>query len=544
MPRILRIDLWIWVCVAAVLLAARLYPAFVPELGHDSFQYLSAADNALAGHIGYTSLIHYDVERSFGVLPAPMLTFPSGYPLVIAVVSLVGVSTKTAALIVSAVSTVACIPLLLWLGARLGFSRVIRHVVVACFVINGIVCQYSAAALSEPLFMLLALAGIAAIVAARLHENTGSLRHWVLAGLAFGATYFVRYAGLFFIVGLTLMTLRHLLARERLLTRGYAIALAVAFAFVTTGIARNMLLVGNWRGRDEMLVSNPLWSVLAQTAMTINGLFLGVGTGRSALGGTFVPKAVLAALLVAGIASLAWGRWRARSTAFDPPPVSGMGIDLLLLSSTYVACMIYAGHTSSISYGAARHFLPLVPPILLLFGLLLRFLLPDVERSVIPRRLPIAALAISFCCYAYLNILVIRKPLENQEALVAEQFSAGAGGAAASRAAVLRLTGPQGAILANNGQAVGYFLGRPTISTVGPEFSPVVWDEQTVRDTLRRFDIKAVVITVPAPGRPDNGDVPSPFIERLTQGKAPAWLTLVDRSATVLTYAPLPFDPK
>ena len=498
MNRILRIDLWIWVCIAAGLLAVRLYPAFVPELGHDSFQYLSAADNARAGRIGYTSLIHYDVERSFGVLPAPMLTFPSGYPLVIAFVSLAGVSTTTAALILSGVSTMACIPLLFWLGLQLGFSRAIRHVVVACFVINGIVSEYSAAALSEPLFMLLALAGIAALVGARLRENNGSLRHWLFAGLAFGATYFVRYAGLFFIVGLALMTIRHLVARERLLARGHAMALAVACAFVMTGIARNMLLVGNWRGRDEMLVSNPLWSVLGQTAMTINGLFLGVGTGRSALGGTFVPKAVFAALLVAGMASLAWGRWRRRSTSIEPPPVSGMGIDLLLLSATYVACMIYAGHTSSISYGAARHFLPLVPATLLLFGLLLRFLLPDVERGVIARRLPVAALAISFFCYAYLNILVIRKPLEDQEALVAEQFNAGAGGAAASRAAILRLTGSEGAILANNGQAVGYFLGRPTISTVGPDFSNVVWDEQTVRDTLQRFHVTAVVITAPA----------------------------------------------
>ena len=544
MRRISGIDLWIWVCVAAGLLALRLYPAFAPALGHDSFQYLSAADNALAGRIGYTSLIHYDVERAFGVLPAPMLTFPSGYPLAIAFVSLVGVSTKTAALILSGASAVGCIPLLLWLGLQLGFSRGICHVVVGCFVLNGIVNEYSSAALSESLFMFLALSGIAALVAARL-RNGGALRYWLLAGFAFGAAYFVRYAGLFFIVGLALVTARHLATRERLLVTGHAIALAVASAFVMAGVARNMLLVGNWHGRDEMVVNNPLPWVLSQTVLAINGLFLGIGTGRSAPGGTFAPKAAFVALLVMGIALLAWSRWRQRRIVIQPPsPVLHIGTDLLLLSATYVACMIYAGHASSIAYGVARHFLVLVPLILLLFGLLLRFLLPNVERGVTGHRIPLAALAISFCCYAYLNVLVIRKPLEDQEALVAEQFNSRPSGMATSRAAVLTLVGPQGAILANNGQAVGYFLRRPTISTVGPVFSNIVWDEQTVRDTIQRFHVTAVVITAPAPGRPENSDIPSPFIGQLAQGSAPAWLKLADRSATLLTYVPVSSDPQ
>ena len=527
--------------VSAGLLVMRLYPSFIPELGHDSFQYLSAADNALAGRIGYTSLIHYDVERSFGVLPAPMVTFPSGYPLAIAFVSLVGVSTQTAALLLSAASTIACIPLLFWLGVQLGFSRAIRNVVVACFVINGIVSEYCAAALSEPLFMFLTLVGIASLVKARSHRNGDGLSYWLAAGLALGAAYFVRYAGLFFIVGLSILMVRYLMTRERLLARGHAIALAASSVFVIAGVARNILLVGNWRGRGEMLVSNPLLSVLVQTIQAINGLILGVGTARNAPGGTFVPKALFAALLFVGVAWLAWARWRKRSTAIEQqPPIFDVGTDLLLLSAAYVACMIYAGHTSSISYGAARHFLPLIPLILLLLGLLLRFLLPKLEQHATGRRLPLAALAISFCCYAYLNLLVIRKPRIDEEAVVAEQFKSGGSGAEASRAAVLSVIGPQGVILANNGQAVGYFLGRPAISTVGPTFSDIVWDEVTVRATIQRFHVAAVVISGPVQGQSDDeADIPSPFVQQLAQGTAPPWLKLQHRSGPVLTYVPV-----
>jgi hypothetical protein len=526
--------------IAAGMLVMRLYPSFIPELGHDSFQYLSAADNALAGRIGYTSLIHYDVERSFGVLPAPMLTFPVGYPLAIALVSLVGVSTQTAALLTSAASTLGCIPLLLWLGGQLGFSRVVRNVVVACFVFNGIVNEYGLAALSEPLFMVLVLLGVAALVQARSHGSAGGLRYWAAAGLAIGASYFVRYAGLFFIVGLAPVMLRHLLARERLLASGHAVALAVATVFVLLGIVRNFLLVGNWRGRDEMLVSNPLPAVLSQTAQAINGLILGVGTAKNALGGTLVPKVAFSAFLVLGLALLAWIRWRERPIPIEQrPPVGEVGIDLLLVSATYVACMIYAGHTSSISYGAARHFLPLIPFILLLFGLALRFLLPKLRGHATWRRLPIAALVISFGCYVYLNLLVIRRPLIDEVRIVDEQFNSGSTGSAGSRAAVLNLVGPQRVIIANNGQAVGYYLGRPTISTVGPTFSDVVWDEETIRATVLRFHVVAIVITAPIPGqREDDADFPSPFVQQLARGKAPSWLKLAHQSGSLLTYVP------
>lgn len=544
MHRISRIDIWIWVCVAAGLLTLRLFPSFAPELNHDSFQYLSAADNALAGRLGYTSLIHFDVERSFGVLPAPMLTFPSGYPLAIALVSLAGVSTPTAALILSVLATIACIPLLVWLGLQLGLSRPLRNVVVACFVFNGIVSEFASAALSESLFMFLALLSVAALVLARLHRNGSGLRYWFAAGLAFGAAYFVRYAGLFFIVGLALLLVRHLINRDRLLAKGNAIALAVASVFVMVGITRNMLLVGNWRGRDEMVVSNTLLSVLAQTGQAVNGLFLGVGTGNSAPGGTFVPKVVLSALLALGIAWLAWNRWRRRPIVHEKPlPTNGAAIDVLLLSATYAACMAYAGLTSAISYGAARNFLPLIPLILLLFGLLLRFLLPNHEQRAAGHRLPVAALGVSLCCYVYLNVLVIRKPLVDQLTVVAEQFKSGRDGATATRAAVLSRAGPRGVILANNGQAMGYFLGRPTISMVGPTFSQVVWDEPTVRETIQRFHVAEVVITAPLPGRPGDIEIPSPFVEQLARGNAPAWLKLEDRSGSLLTYTPIAASP-
>ncbi len=79
--RVLSVDVWAWGSTSAVLLAMYLYPGFAPETGQDSFQYFSVAQNALDGRFAYTSLVHFDAERSFGVIPALVGDFPPGIPV-------------------------------------------------------------------------------------------------------------------------------------------------------------------------------------------------------------------------------------------------------------------------------------------------------------------------------------------------------------------------------------------------------------------------------------------------------------------------------
>ena len=71
----LAVDVLTWSIAGVLLLLWRLYPHFTPALNHDSFQYLSGAVNTLQGHWGWTSLIHFDAERSFGTVPAPIPCF-------------------------------------------------------------------------------------------------------------------------------------------------------------------------------------------------------------------------------------------------------------------------------------------------------------------------------------------------------------------------------------------------------------------------------------------------------------------------------------
>ena len=287
------IDVWAWVLVLAALLATYINSDLLRTLGQDSFQYLSVARNVLEGRFGYTSLLHFDAERSFGVVPAPMVTFPPGYPLAMALVSLAGPSLATAGLLISAISTFACVPLLAWISEELRLSRLLRNVVIAGFVGNATVIKMGSSVWSDAVFTFLVLLGVVFLTVAQRPTNKGTVSGWVAAGAAFGMAYAVRYAGLFFIVGLALVVIRHLLVSNRELGKRYAISVAVAGAFALMGITRNIALVGNWRGGNDKIVSNPLSSMLLETVRGANRLLLGPGSGTA--GGTFVPRVALAA---------------------------------------------------------------------------------------------------------------------------------------------------------------------------------------------------------------------------------------------------------
>ena len=495
----------------------------------------------LQGSFGYTSLIHYDVERSFGVVPAPMVTFPLGYPVLIVLISLLGTSLQSAAWVVSATSTTASVPVLAWIARRMGLSRMLCNAVTGCFVINGTVVEFGGSALSEAPFALCLLLGTALLLhAADLSDRRAWIR-WAAAGFAFAAAYTVRYAGLFFILALAVQTARYGLAGNSARARGYATALGVSLAPLVVVISRNLALVGNWRGRDEMLVSNPLHAALTETAQAINAMFLGSGTGAATPGGTFVPKAMFALLVVAGFALLSWSRVRDRGIGVGSKLATDqlrMGTDVLLLVAVYVACMFYAGMTTSISYGSARNFAPIAALLFLLLGWGVRIAVHSAPRSPDLRRIALLLLAASLLPYAYLNSLVLLRAPVDASAAARAQMDAFADNGKVTRTAIAQIVGTNGVIMSNNGQVVGHVLGMRTISLIGPAFSTIVWNEATVRSTMRRFNVAAVVITPPISGHLEDDDLPSPFVRELAQGQSPSWLTLALRSGRVLVYIP------
>jgi hypothetical protein len=548
--RIARADAWIWVGVFIALLALHAYPRFVPDTGQDSFQYLSVAGNAVTGRIGYTSLVHFDAERSFGTVPAPMVTFPIGYPLAIAMVSLLGLSLPTAAFLVSAVSTVVSLLLLDCIGRLLAWSRALRNATIAIFIFNATVVEYAASVNSEPLFTCATLLGVAMLVHARLAQD-GSRWPWLAAGLAFGAAYFVRYACLFWLVGLALVTLRHVLGRNKRLASGYGTALLVASVFVLAGVVRNMVLVGSWAARPQghvhiqYTLGHTLLALLAGTIASLKDLLFGPGFGLLAgpplgTGGIALARGcLLVSIIAAGIIWVMQMReTRAERGTRHDAMRKGVGLDLMLLAVAYIACMYYAGLTAVISYGT-RMFVPLLPLLVLLAGLAAQSALPVGVASHAFRTPLLLALGATLCSYAVLNALLLFRSPPSLEASFARLMTAPPTQAMQAQSLVAKLSGSDGVIVANNGQVVGHAFNRPTVSLVAPHYSRVEWNEEAVRRLVEQYKAAAIVIYVPTGAEWDDDDiVPSPFVRQLAQGHAPSWMNLVYRSDQLVVYSP------
>jgi hypothetical protein len=539
-----------WVGVFVALLAVHAYPRFVPDTGQDSFQYLSVARNAVTGRIGYTSLVHFDVERSFGTVPAPMVTFPVGYPLAIATVSLLGLSLQNAGFLVSAASMVTCLLLLEWIERRLGWSRALRNATIAIFIFNATVVEYAASLNSEALFTCVTLLGVALLVRARLEPDPRSWL-WLAAGLAFGATYFVRYAGLFWLIGLALITFRHVLDRNRRLVTGYGIALLTASVFVLAGVARNIVLVGNWAARphghieSQFALGHTLLALLKDTVAALKDLFLGPGFGLLAgpalgTGGISLARGLVLVSVIAAAVAWLMRMWatRAEARSGDDANLRALTIDLLLVAVAYLLCMYWAGLTAVISYGT-RYFVPLLPVLIMLIGLAAQSALTVRVGSHASRTPLLLALVATLCSYVILNaFLLSRSP--SIEASFARLMAAPPTQTTLARSLLAKLLGADGVIIANNGQVVGHAFNRPTVSLVAPHYSRVEWNEEAVRRLVEQYKAAAIVIYVPTGAEWNDDDiVPSSFVRQLAQGVAPSWMNLVYRSEDLVVYSPV-----
>lgn len=534
-----RASILTWLVVTSALLALRaLTSGSAPAIAHDSFQYLAVAEQALDGHIGETSLVHFDAERSFGRVPAPMVTFPVGYPLVVAVLGAAGFDLTTGAMVVNVGCALICVVLLWWMTGMLRLPHWARHTVLGLTVVNGTLLLFATTASTEMLFTTVVLAGCALMLRAYLTDGRVTLGAWAASGIAFGAAYHVRYAGIFLVLGLGVVAVRHLIRRRRELLLGSVIAGATASLLVGAGMLRNILLVGNWRGGNEKEVTNALANVAVQTVRAINGLVLGPLTSSPDL--TLVPRAVFA-LLVALLVVLLVARRRGIDA---PTPLSPrariFALDLLILVAVYCGFMFYAGLTTVISYGT-RMFMPMIPLLALLIGVGLFRLTAPASLSV-PQMLPYRGVLVTLLVgYIAFNLAALRIPGVDRASPVLDQLQTRTNTGTTLRDVITRYAPEGRTIVATNGQALGYELDRPTVSLVGPHYSGMVWTEAAVRDVVSRYHAAALVVTAPNPLQPPSTDlIPSAFIESLARGESPGWLRLVSRAGPVSVYVPVP----
>lgn len=528
-----RGEALLWVLLVVALMSSRALPDFRPELLNDSVVYLSGAENVDREHLASTSIVNFDAERSFGVLPAPLVTFPSGLSLAIAAVAALGLDLQRAGLLVSMAGIATSVMLLLRLCVICELPVAASRAVAAGLVLNAGAVEHGVRIASEAPF-LVCLLGFCALYLSALrqrHRWSVAVALAAAAGVAVGLGYWVRYAGLFIELALGALLGWYVLTRRWRPALLSAIALCAGGILIAAGALRNIRLVGNWRGGNELAVFNdPLR--LAWSSLTAFDHLL-FGSNVSTL--TLTLRLASLALLVAAIRVL-WKSSRGAATSPRRAAAPAFLFELMAILGVYCSLMLYAGLTTVISFGS-RMFFPVLPILILVVALFLHWLLPASVRAIAADRrvrLLLTGALVGYFITGFVSSHAV--PKDANPARINARLAARSADGSDVRAAIERLTGANGVVLANDGQMTGYVLQRPTVALVERHFTRVVWDEARVREVMERYGVSALVLSLPAAGEAREELLPSRFLELLAGGEQPAWLQQVASSSRLRVY--------
>lgn len=543
-----RAETFVWCVLAAIAVLGHLLIVRGPILSNDGYQYLSVANNFLAGKPATTSIIHFDPERSWGRIPAPLTTFPAGYPLAVAALSAPGIAVEHAALLVSVLAFVLLVPFFVWAARTLELGAGVTRALLVCLIGNSWAAIYATSATTESLFMFTSCAAIILLLCAAAQREPpaerapaqrpqpsqpGSQRRpWqllLLASALIGISYWVRYAGVFLFAAASVYCVAQLGFRRDRPSLRAVLCLGLAAAIVAAGFVRNQHLVGSWKGGNTKVVHHPLKEVLREFLIWLHHLFFGgIASAR--------VDALLVLLLLGMVTIVIAAASGARARSWRPQWAwrSGPALLLLCYAAVYCAGMVYLGVTSVISFDT-RMFYPLLPVLLLLLGVALS----AAARSAAPARGRVTAfycgLVLMTGAYLGINARSYVAPLAAPHESIERQLNGEIVPGTTLRAWLASNVAPTQVVVANRGQASEYVLQRSTVSLITREYSDQQWDEPALHSLMRTFGAHFLILYT--------GDAASmaalaesPFLAGLAHGTAPSWLRLATRNHDVLVF--------
>lgn len=491
-------------------------------LSNDSFQYLSAAESLKRGSGSSTTLVHFDVERAHRRIPAPLTTFPPGYPAAIAGASYFFVDLEAAARAVSVISFAGTAGLLAAGFALMNVPAFFRRALLLLFVMNAFALSYATAVMSESAFTLLTTCAVAALMWAesgpalpRVYRVRGAI-----ACAAAGLSCWVRPAGFFLIAGIVCYALLQRFLR-RDCRRGLLLPLAlIPVASAVCLALRNLLAAGTLSGRGEMPPSGTPKELARLYVKAHADLFFGgqayavAGCGGLALLGLLTIVTVLGLNFNDGTE----GARRHLKAALRNPEWTLLAVASCAL--IYSAGVFYAALTTAVSLGA-RIFLPALPLYLLLMGIVLSRSAPRGASDPRSRWLK-AGLLLFVGGYVGGNARAVSLPpppgrLEVLATWYAEPIAGGQ---------ILRdwveANIPEGqVIMSASGQATGYFLRRAAVSMAGATYSRVRWECDEVKKQMKTYGVKYLILYKPSPAFIDPLPAESKFVGAAVSGPPP-----------------------
>src|SRR6266850_5786721 len=519
--------------IAIVIFASLFDGSFVQN---DTAQYVSIAENLMAGQGVATSLVWTAEHHLLGGLPVAQTNMPPGYPMLIALVSQLGVEPLRAALLVS-VACFSVIPLVMYQILRAAGQPAVRSLAASgVWLVLPIVWFNVLACLSEMSYTLLTVLSLACVT--RSDRDPAARHAWLFAaGTLAGLSFIVRYAGIVFIASLgVLFLLRAAHRREARSVWNLLLVVSPSAALVLVVLVRNYWLAGKLAGGLRGDEGNSTSAVLQSVYWSLSEVsgFSKAGLLRGDLGEWVLVLFVVGALGCLGLGLRLTVDWSVlRSTGAQ----SHASLTLIYVAGTLVLITIAAkAHVSGVV--SSRYLVPLIPFTLLLVasGLDLIRCEPRSRRQ----RTMAAALrcgAFAFFLMGQVNVagyqrgVLLERPYRQIDSALQQPFGSG------TLRDFLRQRVAMGApVLGNEAQLTGAVLDRPAVGLPGPGYTHTIWTEDEARRVVAKYRIAYVLFF------PHLFDLSSPdvanqtFFRDLKQGRVPPWLEPTFSSASVRLY--------
>jgi hypothetical protein len=376
-----------------------------------------------------------------------------------------------------------------------------RQIVMLLFTTNAAGLEFATWIMTEPLYMLLSTGAVVGLIWAEkgaLPKHSVNARAVIACSVA-GLAYWVRYAGLFLIVAIVGYALLQSILQRSHLRTVFLLTTLIPVALAGGLMLRNLVIVGTWKGGNDMIVRYRLKDVMADYARAQLHLFLGEHPGSFGVwqilllvGGLGAAAVLIAPVWKSGLPSIRWlwtGWWR-------KPDAAALLVGLCVL--VYSVLMFYAGLTTVIGFGS-RKFLPILPLYLLLLGMGTNWLTARWPASARNAWLKAGTL-LAIVGYAGLNVHDLHRPFAPaRHEILAPLYARPAADGRPLLKWVESNINVGNTIMATDGQGTGYLLHRPTIGMVTASYSPVHWECDQVTNQMKRFGASYLILYKPSP---------------------------------------------
>ena len=487
-------------------------------MGADTAVYISVAKNILKGKGFSTSIIYYDEDRLTGKIPAPETVFPNGYPFLISLVMMLGVSPAYSAFIIC----IVCFNLigieLYLISKKFNYSNILYIFIIVSWFFSTYIWYYVLSCLSELSFIFFTTTSTYLLL---LNELKNSKIYVFYSSIAAALSYTIRYVGIFFILSLIIYFIyKYLKNRNRDSSTNIMIISLIPTVSVVATILRNYLVVGSIRGSSRYLPE----STITDTIYGIYSAFCGFsGFSKKALFSFNIPSLLIAISVFIFIFLLSiFIRNGFKEKLFvhnNTPRILFIKFLFIYIMVTFVILTYF--NIKSIEPIEKRYLVPLVPMITIIIAEIFHSLRK--YKIISTKKLFIG---IYFIIFAFLSgqtnvYSTIEKRKKNNYFNIIYEALKGPDTSENLKVFINEIIKNEKIVLGNATEYLGNILNVPVIGLTSRTYHKGNWSFREVHYTIRKFKIEYVIFFPKLFNLTKNDNL---FYYELKMHNTPIWL--------------------